>query len=68
MNSGSYRVVGVRADTVELWDGESKIEPNHPAPATMICSVGNPHAFEIGDVVDLVVVLRERKVENADDG
>jgi hypothetical protein len=61
MNFGSYRVVGVYEDTIELWDGESRIEPTHPAPATMICPVGNPHAFQVDDIVDLVVVLRERK-------
>jgi hypothetical protein len=60
MNFASYRVVAIHDNAVELWDGESKIEPNHPAPATMICPVGNPYAFQVDDVVDLVVVLRER--------
>ena len=63
MNFASYRVIAIHDDAVEIWDGISMTEPKRAKKATMICPVGNPHAFEVGDVVDLVVVLRERKVE-----
>lgn len=55
-----YKVVAVYPEAVELWDGESMRESGHHTPATMLCPVQNGSRFEVGDVVDLVVVLRER--------
>lgn len=58
--SVDYRVVSVNDRVLELWDGQSRIEPGHPTPALMTVTVQEGSRFEVGDIVDLVVVLRER--------
>lgn len=61
-----YTVVAVCEDGVEVWDGESKIGHPQNEPATMMLPVERSSKFEVGDIVDLVVVLRERPEK--DDG
>lgn len=56
----SYIVVGITGNSVEIWDGTSYSEPKHNTRATMRTVVGEPHDFQVGDKVDLVVVLKER--------
>jgi hypothetical protein len=57
----SYRVVAVHDDAVEVWDGESKVDPDWPGErSTQTYTVGRPHAFQVDDVVDVVVVLKHR--------
>jgi len=56
----THRVLGVTDDSVELWDGFSYSEPKHGVKAKMTCYVGVGHDFQVDDLVDIIVVLRER--------
>ena len=55
-----YRVTEVRDDSIEVWDGESRVGHPKSEPATMTLPIERSSVFQVGDVVDLVVVLRER--------
>lgn len=58
----NYRVVAVHDNAIEVWDGVSQIDTSTIGlgPATMTIPIERSSKFEIGDIVDLVVVLRER--------
>lgn len=59
-NFMTQTVVAIADDSVELWDGASFSEPRHRTKATVKCFVGRPHDFQVNDLVDIVIVLRER--------
>lgn len=58
----SYRVTEVHDDTIVVWDGESMVDRSTPGVgrSTMTLPIERTSVFEVGDIVDLVVVLRER--------
>ncbi len=58
----SYKIVGVHDGGVEVWDGTSRVDlSSHGLGlSTMLLPVETSSKFEVGDVVDIVVVLRER--------
>ena len=55
----THTVMTATNDSVELWDGASYSERKHGIKSTMTCYVGANHDFRAGDLVDIVVVLRE---------
>lgn len=63
----TYKVVAVHPDHIEVWDGETWIDPSHPGPkphgqgaVTWRVAVGRPDRFQVNDVVELFAVLKER--------
>lgn len=61
-----YRITAVHDTSVEIWDGSSKIDESSPGlgPSTMTLPIEQSSKFQVDDIVDLVVVLRERPEKN----
>jgi hypothetical protein len=57
----SYTVTAVGPDWVEVWDGESIVDPDIPRhKSTERVYVGDGHVFQVNDVVALMVRLVAR--------